>query len=171
MAESISPELTTLLASVPLDPHTVHGRLKEGGTLYDELLGVAIGEIAVEDPSWRQKALTALEWDAPREPQALIALRQVIDSRDDSRLRIQAARALARAGRAADLAHLQRVVRNPRERLEVALAAARGLARRGRRDVIPDLRRFRRRLLRRAGGDHLPSLRSLADAVERMRRA
>ncbi|MHC4955540.1 MAG: hypothetical protein ACYTGZ_16940 [Planctomycetota bacterium] len=160
--------LEELLANVPMDPASVHAQLRDDAPTRDRLRKIATGETETEHLLTRQKALTALEWDEGDRTGALDTLRQVMNEPGDSRLRIQAIRSLARAGRPADLPHLQLLVRNRRERPEVALAAARALAKLGGREMVPDLRRLRRRLMRIAGGRDVPSLHSLDEAIREL---
>jgi len=123
------------------------------------LRGIAKGDIAVEHPKLRLKAISALGVDET-EPELSARILSDLVNEGPPRVSIQAVRALGRSP-ARGREQFRALVRDPATPPAVALAAARVAAQAGGEDVVADLRDLRRRLRAYVERDDSPSLLSI----------
>ena len=125
-----------------------------------ELRGIATGEIDVEHPKLRIKAIAALGFDET-EPELSARVLSDLVNEGPPRLALQAVRALGRLP-ADRRDQFRALVRDPETPPAVALAAARlAAAGPGGEDVVAELRDLRRRLRAYVERDDSPSLVSI----------
>lgn len=131
------------------------------------LRGIADGQIPVEHPQLRLKAISALGLDET-EPDASARVLSGLVNEGPPRIAIHAIRALGRlpvGGRE----QLRGLVRDPATPPAVALAAARVAAHEGGEDVAAELRELRRRLRAYVETDDSPSLLSIDRLISEAR--
>ena len=127
--------------------------------------GIATGEIDVEHPKLRIKAIAALGFDET-EPELSARVLSDLVNEGPPRLALQAVRALGRLP-ADRRDQFRALVRDPETPPAVALAAARLAAGPGGEDVVAELRDLRRRLRAYVERDDSPSLVSIDRLIAR----
>jgi hypothetical protein len=121
---------------------------------------IASGELAVEHPKLRGKAILALGFDDVETEKTLDTLRSVLANGEPA-LKVRTLRALGRLGPKMVVDEVRASVRDPATRPDVALAAARVAASIGGEEVAEELRELRERLLPLVPNPNSPSILSL----------
>jgi hypothetical protein len=131
----------------------------------EDLRRIARGELEVEHPKMRSKAITALGHDEIEPDLSIEALR--IALRDDEPvLKVRALRALCRLDPSAIAGETRALVGDPSTRPDVALAAARVAALIGGSEIVAELRDLRERFMPLVPSERSPSIVALDQLIE-----
>ena len=133
----------------------------------DVLRGVAEGQIPVEHPQLRLKAISALGLDET-EPEASARVLSALLTEGPPRVAIHAFRALGQLP-VREREQLRGLIRDPTTPPAVALAAARVAAPGGGEEVVAELRDLRSRLRAYVESDDSPSLLSIDRLIREAR--